>query len=433
MKKKKFLGLFGLFLLGVYFINLGITKASTDDITVTRGSSLSYISVLDDDSGEYEPATWGNINFGTLPLYCVDVDKLWPLNNQQYTKTSSSDDKGLVYILENGYNGINNKTIVDGGNKDRYITQGAVWLYKYGSLHNFNTAQDPDGLIPYMNQLAQEAREVQNGTRSYASTMSTSVTFNSAQTNMTLSDDKYVSEVITPTVTNATTYDVSISGVTGAKVTDTNGTEMTTFANGSGFVVSVPSSSISEAANLTVTVSASGTVSYINIYTSNTNPETYQSILMVDTKESSVSESLVLAINPPVVKTYCVDYTIVGDTIPDASLTDPTPSDEYCYFSDHEYTQEPVLTTQTNCTFSGWHLTDTLTGQWVDGTPLNDETINDVQNGYLHLYGAWDCPSVDVPQTAAGTALIILGIGLVSVSLGTMLYVLKINVRPKKI
>jgi len=416
MKKKKMIGLLGLFLLGVYFINLGITKASPDSIVVTVDDTMNYLTITDSGGGNLGGA-WDKLSYNGSPLYCVDNAKSWPISGITYNKTSSSEDKGLVYILENGYTGGAVASMTGDVDKDRYITQGAIWLYyNNGNLgSSFNEAADPDGLKTYMRTLYNDAVAVRNGTKSYASTTSVSVSFNSPNTTMTLSGDNYVSEVITPTVTNASNYTVTVSGANGVKVTDTSGTEMSTFASGSGFVVSVPKASVTDTSSIDVNVSATGTVSYVNIYSpdpSVANASNYQNILIADTKESTVSSNLTLS---AIAQKVCVNYVIVGDVIPDPNLTDPTPGSS-CYDKGHNYEQEGKLTTRTNCTFKGWNLTRDLTGEWVDGTALDED---------LTLYGAWDCPSVPVPPTAASAPLIILGVGLVSISVGTMFYVIK--------
>lgn len=415
MKKKKMIGLLGLFLLGVYFINLGITKASPDSITPSIDGVLNYLIIADSGGGTLGGA-WDKLNYNGSPLYCVDNSKNWPGSGMTYNKTEARDDKGLVYILENGYTG-GTASMTGDADKDRYITQGAIWLYynngRLGS--SFDNAEDPEGLKNRMRALYNDAVAVKNGTKSYASTTSVSVSFDSPNTKMTLSGDNYTSEVITPTVTKASNYTVTVSGATGAKVMDVSGNEKSTFASGSGFVVSVPKASVTDTSSVNVTVSATGNVSYVNIYSPAStveNASSYQNILMVDTKESTVSESLTLSATAEKV---CVNYVIVGDVIPDPNLTDPTP-DSSCYDKGHKYKQEKKLTTRTNCTFKGWNLTRDLTGEWVDDTALNED---------LTLYGAWDCPTVTVPSTASSTPLIILGVGLVSISVGTMFYLVK--------
>ncbi len=416
MKKKKIFGMFGLFLLGIYFICLGTSKAAPSSLTISLGGIMNYLTIQD-SSGTNLGGAWSKVNSGNTVLYCMENNKVWPDDNMTYNLSSTADDKGLVYILENGYNGVNNKTIVDGGDKDRYITQAAIWLYIKGTLgSNFEEAADPEGLKPHMKRLAQEAREVRDGTRSYASTTSTSVVIDNVDTAMSLSSDKksYVSKTITPTVTKATTYSVSASGADGVKVLGTNGSEKSTFNSGEGFVISVPAASVTNSSNINVSVSATGDVSYINVYTpaTNTSDKNYQSILTVGTKNTTVTKNLVLTASH---ETVCVDYVIVGDVKPDPKLTDPTP-EKKCYDKGTPYDQENKLTTKTNCTFKGWFTSDSLTGEWTNGTALNND---------MTLYGAWDCPTVTVPPTAAGTPFIILGAGMVAISVGTIFYLVR--------
>lgn len=111
----------------------------------------------------------------------------------------------------------------------------------------------------------------------------------------------------------------------------------------------------------------------------------------------------------------CVDYVIVGETRPDPAKTDPTPG-KNCYDKGTKYNQEKELTTRvSNCKFNGWYTKKDLTGKWTDGTALNND---------MTLYGAWDCGTpVKVPATAANTPLIILGVGLVIIAAGVVVYI----------
>ena len=265
MINKKVIKILSVVLLVICITSLSVSKAAPNSLTVNLNGIMNYLTFQDSSGGNMGGA-WAKVNSGSTILYCMENEKSWPTSNMTYNLTSSLDDKGLVYILENGYNGINNKTIVDGGDKDRYITQAAIWLYLKGSLGTyFESAADPEGLKPHMKQLAQEAREVKNGTRSYESTTSTSVNFNNPNTLMTLSTDetRYVSSVIKPTITKATTYTVSASGVSGIKIQNESGEEKTSFNSNEGFVISVPTDSVEESSNINVNVSATGEVSYV--------------------------------------------------------------------------------------------------------------------------------------------------------------------------
>ncbi|MBR3229260.1 MAG: isopeptide-forming domain-containing fimbrial protein, partial [Bacilli bacterium] len=79
-----------------------------------------------------------------------------------------------------------------------------------------------------------------------------------------------------------------------------------------------------------------------------------------------------------------VNYEIVTEENPPASLTDPTPGEEN-KLAGEEYTAKGGLTTtytDKRCTFKGWYTSNTLTGtKYTSGTLTND----------LTLYGGWTC------------------------------------------
>lgn len=330
-------------------------------------------------------------------VYCRDIDKIWPSDSDgvQYADEIDPMDAGLIYILENGYP---NKTIVDGGDKDRYITQGAIWLYVTGSNNFTNNFGDPENLLPKMQELVSAARssdvseKINSGVISGISVDSNKMTLNNE-------GNYYVSSVITPQITGASKYSVSLSN---GEVLSTSGSLVNSELNvGDGFIVRVPSSAGTNN-NVKVSISVKTKAHMI----SPVGNSGYQRVIGLSTNDKTISKDLVLTTTNSEV---CVDYVIVGNVKPDPSLTDPTP-EKKCYDKGTKYNQENELTTRTDCKFNGWYTKDILTGKWVDGTSLNND---------MTLYGAWDCPTVvDVPKTAANTPLIILGVGLVSIMAG---------------
>ena len=364
-------------------------------------------------------------------VYCRDVDKTWPVDddNVSYSDEIDAMDPGLIYILENGYP---NKTIVDGGDKDRYITQGAIWLYVTNNSTFVNNFSDPENLLPKMQNLALSAKNASD-TGSVSSGIIKSL---GTGNTLNLTGDYYISNVIKPDISGADKYHVSVSGITGAEVRTTLGeTSNGTFNVGEGFMIRVPSSAGNDK-TLTVTVSINTKAHMISPVGTND----YQRVIGLSETGKTISKSITLKTTTAQV---CVNYYIVGDVKPDPALTDPTPETN-CYDKGTKYTQEKELTTRTNCKFMGWFTRDIFTGKigdstvvpncyykngdvdyncitteaasdrWVDGTVLNND---------LNLYGSWVCPTVvDVPSTAAQTPLIILGVGLVAIVCGAFYY-----------
>ena len=331
----------------------------------------------------------------------MDLAKKWPERSTNISLVGEGD-AGLTYILANGYP---YKSIKDGGDQDRFITQAAVWWYlsdtgQTGKLSDdFTTnAADPYGLRSYIQKLVNDAKNAKSGANP-------TLNVNVSNSNMDLSSDGnyFVSESITPSLSGASTYKVSVSGApNGTTVTNVNGKSQSTFKSGEAFQVRIPANALGQTTTIKVTVSATGATTKAYIYQPSDSSYQRVAVLYTDNTDLSKTINLTAKVDKPKV---CVDYVIVGDVKPDPDLTDPTPGTS-CYDKGTEYDQEKELTTrQENCKFNGWYTSEDLTGKWVDGTALNEN---------LTLYGAWDCgTSITVPNTAASISLIILGVGLV--------------------
>ena len=436
----------GLFVTSIVFMLIGTSSVLAADV-VNDGPAMGFFELTRQTDIDACTSTGKCANYWAKlktsdgqVVYCRDVERVWPEDGDQVTYSDEIDsmDPGLIYILENGYP---NKTIVDGGDKDRYITQGAIWLYVTNSSTFVNNFNDPENLLPKMQNLALAAKNA-----SSSGTIS-SGTINSvgAATSLKLSGNYYISDMIKPDIKGVSTYKVSLSGIDGAEVRTANGGESNgTFNVGDGFMVRVPASAGNNK-SLKVTVSITSKAHMISPVGTNE----YQRVIGLSTTDKAINESITLKTVTPQV---CVNYVIVGDVKPDPALTDPTPETN-CYDKGTKYTQEKELTTRTNCQFLGWFTKDVFTGKlddstyvsncyslkdyddhgtgirpncigpsttsdrWTDGTMLNND---------LTLYGAWVCPTVvDVPATAAQTPLIILGFGLILIAGGTFYYLSK--------
>lgn len=385
------------------FTSVGYTKAADviDDGVIADDSGEPFFVAT--DSSKKNQYYWAKLKTSEGKVaYCYDITKTWPSSSDgvSYNDTIDSMDAGLVYILEHGAANPSNPT-----NEERFVTQGAIWLYHENSNSFSPEFTDPHGLLARIRDLVTAAKQANTSGQGISNGIINGI--NAASTYLTKEGDYYVSSEITPSVSGVSSYSVSVSSASqNAQVVDANGNPKTSFSTGESFKIKTLSS-LDANAKVTVTVSIN-TRAHMISPVGNTG---YQRVISLSDTEKSVSKSLDLTFAP-----VCVDYKIVGSVIPDPNLTDPTP-DKSCYDKGTNYNQEKPLTTRTDCTFKGWYTSENLTGTWTDGTALNQD---------MTLYGAWECPEkVVVPPTAAGTSMIILGFGLLSVAGGFGYYVFK--------
>ncbi|MBR3362517.1 MAG: thioester domain-containing protein [Bacilli bacterium] len=407
---KKLSSLFCLLLVAVMFAFTNLNSVNAAPKTATVNSKGIMGSLIGDT---YE---WNKFKIDDKIAYCVELGKNWSPNGTSVTLLKEAD-AGVRYILENGYP----YKYPYSGNADasRYITQAAIWWYlsDIGATTKISddfttTAADTYEVRPIIKQLVA-------GAKSAKTPANPTMTVSGASKDMTLTSDKkyYVSKEISVTLSSGNSYQVSVSGATGAVATNVNGEAKTEFSSNEKFIVKVPASSISKTTSLNVNVTSTASVNKAYIYSP--GDDTYQKVATLYTEQVKLEKAITLTatvVNPDK-ETVCVEYVIVGNVIPDPALTDPTPG-KNCYDKGTKYTQESVLTTrQKTCKFKGWFTKDNLTGKWVDKTALNKDLI---------LYGAWDCEpgtNIVVPSTAANTPFIILAVGSIIIIAGASVYV----------
>lgn len=327
--------------------------------------------------------------------YCLDYGYNWPDSPTgiAYKDGFGSVDSGLIYILEHGAADYNNPT-----NRERYITQGAIWLYTTGSNTFSPEFTDQYNLLTEMRELVNAGKQAKSSGTGI--TNGTINGINASNTYLTKDGNYYKSSAITPSITGVSSYSVSAENAT---IVDATGNPKGTFNADESFYVKTSSDVDSVTAIVSINTKA--------LAISPVNNSGYQRVITLGSENQTVTKSIVLTPAP-----VCVDYKIVGSVLPDPNLTDSTPN-QSCYDKGTEYTQEPELTTRDNCKFNGWYTKEDLTDKWTDGTALNND---------MTLYGSWKCAeTVNVPSTAASTPLIILGTGLALVSGGLGYYIFK--------
>ena len=196
--------------------------------------------------------------------YCLDYHKETTVNT--VAKLKSEMDAGMAYLIENGYP---NKSITGDKEKDYYITQVAIWWYLDETTGAKNledsfktTDEDSLNLRPIIAKLVNEAKQAK--ARGYQNP-SVSVKTNSDKLNLSADKKSLVSNEIVVALTNASTYDVTLTEApAGSYVTDLKGNKKTSFNNGENFKVVVPANDSN--ANITVTVTTNSVINKVYEY-----------------------------------------------------------------------------------------------------------------------------------------------------------------------
>lgn len=210
----------------------------------------------------------------TLPIFCVEhkasVDGV---GKPIYKRDGLIEDYGLLYLLDHSLaNGVTN---VPGGNKyvETWITQVAIWVYMYETnsnpsntyhvidqeeLNAIESAQTitvtfdvtneisvnvPDVYNNYVRKLVDEAEKASNVKR---------LSVNSDDTIKKSSDGKYYQTSAITVVANPAddleSFDISVDGIEGVSVVNTNGEKMnlTNVSPGTTFYVQIPADKVTQ-------------------------------------------------------------------------------------------------------------------------------------------------------------------------------------------
>ena len=284
---KKLLG--GLFTLLVVFTCIAPVSAAEAPKSFIVKREAVMESYIGDNNGFTSYVTTD----GTI-VYCMDLDMKGATSGTNYTYSTNAD-AGLLYIMENGYP---NKSITNRDEIDRYITQSAVWWYlsDTGQTAQMNTAFQTTDKEAYPG-IRDHIKTLVNGAKN-ASQTSTTIEVSTTNTNLSLTDDEkyYESNAISVNLSGADTYSISVTGGTnGTIVTDENGTAKSEFNVGENFKIRVPSSELTSATNLTVTVSAAGGKSAAVYAPSDSS---FQRVVSSEVYTTDVTDNLTLNVTP---------------------------------------------------------------------------------------------------------------------------------------
>ena len=279
----------GVLSLAVLFTFVPMVNAAEapESMTVKREAVME--SYIGDNNGFTSYVTTD----GTI-VYCMDLDKAGATTGTGYTYSTDAD-AGLLYIMENGYP---NKSITNRNEIDRYITQSAVWWYlsDTGQTAQMSTAFQTTDKEAYAG-IRDEIKKLVNGAKA-ATTENYSIDLQTSNTTLGLTDDEkyYESSAMTANVTGNDTYKVTVSGGTnGTIITDENGNAKNEFKSAEKFKIMIPSNELTEATQLTVTVSAEGSKSAAVYAPSDSS---FQRVVSSEVYTKNVEDTAILSVTP---------------------------------------------------------------------------------------------------------------------------------------
>ena len=253
-------------------------------------------------------------------MYCLNMHKNPAQNSTAYLVGEL--DAGVAYIMVNGYP---HKSFTGSKKKDYYITQTALWWYLDDTTGTSNLSKsfktngdDPYNLRPYIKSLVSKAKKAK--AKGYEKT---SISASIPDNVMSISSDGkfYVSNEITVTSTNLSTYNVAISsGPSNTVAVDSAGTVKTTFNANEKFRIKIPVSQVTDT-KLDIKVSISGTGKVYKAYEYQPEIENQQNVTpsVITPIEQNVSTSVTLTISTSKITIVKVDKA-TGNAIAGAQL-----------------------------------------------------------------------------------------------------------------
>lgn len=252
-------------------------------------------------------------------MYCLNIHKSTARNST--AKLVGELDAGVAYIMMNGYP---HKSFTGDNQKDYYITQTALWWYlddtaggnNLGNTFKTN-GSDPNNLRPYIKDLVAKAKTAKS--QGY---QKTTISANISDKTLSISSDGkyYVSNEISVSSTNMSTYNVSVSGADGAIAVDSEGKSKTTFNSSEKFRVKVPVSKV-DTSKVDIKVTISGTGQVYKAYEYQPTIQSQQNVTpsIITPIEEKVNTSITLNISTSKITIVKVDKA-TGNAIAGAKL-----------------------------------------------------------------------------------------------------------------
>ena len=277
-----------LLVLSISFVGISNIDAATSKVT-TKTKYTEY---------GFSGSRW--VIDSKYDAYCLNRHVSGPNVGDQFNCVSQDasdiDLNILLYLLTKASTG---QTF--GSTKDFVLRQNAIWQYVSG---------EPKGTTAAKNKAKEMVNDAKANGTNY--TYTPALQFSSNLTpSITPGSSYYETNAIKPSkATNITTgeYHVSVSGVTGAKILDTNNNAKSVFKTSESFKVRVPADKITKETTVTVSIYALGTKKTPYICKPTKSGIQRVGIVITNKDTSKVSLTKTFKVQPNVINVYKVDY-----------------------------------------------------------------------------------------------------------------------------
>lgn len=285
---KKFFSLF--IIIALFSVFIGNVSAVDKKITFHK-RSLSGVDMYNGSTTSYKTV---DTSAGKRIGFCLNKVLTAPANNSKLTLDKELTTPSLIYILNNGYGGTWNTSLLGSGysnDEKYYITQLAIWLAQ-GSL---KTSSLNSG-----GRIGKPAIKLYNQAKKFK-VVKPKISLSSGGT-MSLSSDKknYTSKTMT---LGGQGYDKAtvtlVNAPASARIVVVGGSEKTSGSKvnaGKKFYVRVPADKVTSSLNIKIKVSASGSTNKIYRYTAGSS--SVQNIALMYNEAVPVSAQSTTTVTP---------------------------------------------------------------------------------------------------------------------------------------
>lgn len=286
-----------LVMFAVTFLSIGEVSAAGAPASLQMAGTSSNLKYL----GMHFPIKYAKDG---RVLYCLNFHSTSP--KYKTLKKIKANDAGITKIIENGYG---HKKITGDKSKDYYITSMAIHLYidrkngvsdsKNGNMSasakkNIKNSAEKGGMGEDILRLVNLAMK--------ASYDKPKMTVNSAANTLSLTSDKkyYTTGNISVSGTSSVekAYQISVSGISGAELVDTNGNKKTSFKLNETFRVRIPAANV-KVGSSKLSLAVSGKSTIMKTYRYSTKSSKYQDLtpptLYPETKTVKASKELTVS------------------------------------------------------------------------------------------------------------------------------------------
>lgn len=285
------------FLFGCFVFLFVLLNVNADTSTITIGESTALDGYVANTRFSVKQESNGRF------LYCVN-------NNLQTARNTNAkfvgeNDKGIVYILRNGFPYVSFK---NNDKLDYYITQSAIWWYLDSTkgTSNLSTAFKTTGADNY--NLRPIIQNLVNKAISYKQQKDVEISVSSSSNSLTIDKEGkyYVSQLIK--LNNAISdYSVNLEGApNGSLIVDSNFNNKTSFSKDESFYIRIPVSAVNTS-SLDIKVIATTSQSNFHAYEYQPDNASMQNVTKLYKITKKVSSSNVFTISSSYVSIIKLD------------------------------------------------------------------------------------------------------------------------------